>query len=122
MMALTCLIVDDSKEFLASAARLFAPSSVQVVALASTGADARRLVETLTPDVALVDVELGNEDGIELARQLTSGGSRTRIILISVRDRGELAELIAGSGAVGFLRKDALGAAAIADMAGGTAR
>jgi two-component system, NarL family, nitrate/nitrite response regulator NarL len=121
-MALTCLIVDDSKEFLASAARLFAPSSIQVVGLASTGADAQRLVAVLTPDVTLVDVELGDEDGIELARQLTAAGSGTRVILISLRDRGELAELIAGSGAVGFLRKDALGEPAITDIVGGIAR
>jgi len=121
-MALTCLIVDDSKEFLAAAARLFAPSSLQVVGLASTGADAKRLVAALAPDVVLLDVELGDEDGIELARELTSGGSRPRVILISLRDRGELAELIAGSGAVGFLRKDALGAPAVADLVGGSAR
>lgn len=115
-MALTCLIVDDSKEFLASAARLFEPSAIEVVGLASTGADAQRLVSALAPDVALVDVELGDEDGIELTRLLTSGGSATRVILISLRDRGELAELMAGCGAVGFLRKDTLGGAAIADL------
>jgi two-component system, NarL family, nitrate/nitrite response regulator NarL len=118
-VALTCLIVDDSKEFLASAARLFEPSAVEVVGLASTGADAQRLVASLAPDVALVDVELGDEDGIELARLLTSGGSATRVILISLRDRGELAELMAGCGAVGFLRKDTLGEPAIVDLIDG---
>ena len=63
-----------------------------------------------------VDVELGDEDGIEVARRLTSGDLSAMVILISLRDRNELTELIAGSGAIGFLRKDALDAQAVADL------
>ena len=63
-----------------------------------------------------MDVELGDEDGIELARRLTAGGSSAIVILISLRDRNELTELMAGSGAVGFLRKDALDTQAVADL------
>jgi two-component system, NarL family, nitrate/nitrite response regulator NarL len=113
---LSCLIVDDSEEFLASAARLLTLQGVTVVGRASSGDEALRLAEALSPDVALVDVELGEEDGIALARRLTSAGSAATVILISVRDRNELAELMAGSGVVGFLRKDALDAQAVADL------
>jgi two-component system, NarL family, nitrate/nitrite response regulator NarL len=113
---LSCLIVDDSEEFLASAARLLALQGVSVVGQASSAGEALRLAETLNPDVALVDVELGNEDGIELTRRLTSADSSAIVILISLRDRNELAELMAGSGAAGFLRKDALDAHAVADL------
>jgi two-component system, NarL family, nitrate/nitrite response regulator NarL len=113
---LSCLIVDDSEEFLASAARLLSVQGVTVVGRASSGDEAMRLAETLSPDVALVDVELGDEDGIDLARRLTSAGSPATVILISVRDRNELTELMAGSGAIGFLRKDALDAQAVADL------
>lgn len=115
-MSLSCLIVDDSEEFLASATRLLSLQGVEVVGQASSGAEALRLAEAVSPDVALVDVELGEEDGIELARLLTSGDSGTHVILISLRDRNELVELMAGSGAVGFLRKDALDAQAVADL------
>jgi DNA-binding NarL/FixJ family response regulator len=116
-MALSCLIVDDSKEFLASAAGLFSSQEgLDVVGLASTGTDALRLLAALRPDVVLVDVELGDEDGIDLARRMTSAGSAASVILISVRDRSEFAELIGGCGAVGFVRKDALDAQTIADL------
>jgi DNA-binding NarL/FixJ family response regulator len=115
-MSLSCLIVDDSEEYLASAARLLSLQGVSVVGQASSGDEALRLAAALSPDVALVDVELGDEDGIELARRLTSGGSSAIVILISIRDRNELTELMAGSGAVGFLRKDALDAQAVADL------
>jgi two-component system nitrate/nitrite response regulator NarL len=115
-MSLSCLLVDDSEEFLVSAAQLLSLQGVQVVGRASSGNEALRLVRRLSPDVALVDVELGDEDGIELARQLTSSGSPAIVILISVRDRNELTELMAGSGAAGFLRKDALDARAVTEL------
>ena len=115
-MSLSCLLVDDSQEFLASATQLLSMQGVEVVGRASSGDEALRLVSRLSPDVALVDVELGDEDGIELARRLTKSGSPAIVILISVRDRNELTELMAGSGAAGFLRKDALDARAVTEL------
>ena len=115
-MTLSCVIVDDSEEFLVSATRLLSVQGVDVVGHASSADEAVRLVARLSPDVALVDVELGDEDGIELARRLTSDDASAIVILISLRDRGELAELMAGCGAVGFLRKDDLDADALTDL------
>jgi two-component system, NarL family, nitrate/nitrite response regulator NarL len=115
-MILSCLLVDDSEEFLASAARLLSAQGVSVVGRASSADEALRLNAALSPDVALVDVELGDEDGIELTRRLTADDSSAIVILISLRDRNELSELMAGSGAAGFLRKDALDAQAVEDL------
>jgi len=113
---LSCLIVDDSDDFLASAARLFSLQGVTVSGLASSADEAMRLAAELRPDVVLVDVDLGEEDGIELARQLASAGWSAHVILISLRDHEQLAELIAGSGVAGFLRKDTLDAQAVTDL------
>jgi two-component system, NarL family, nitrate/nitrite response regulator NarL len=115
-VTLSCLIIDDSEKFLASATRLLSLQDVSVIGQASSGDEALRLAAALSPDVTLVDVELGDEDGIELARRLTSSGLSAMVILISLRDRNELTELTAGSGAIGFLRKDALDAQAVADL------
>ena len=116
MVILSCLIIDDSEKFLVSATRLLSLQGVSVVGRASTGDEALRLAAALRPDVTLVDVELGAEDGIEVARRLTSADLSAMVILISLRDRNELTELIAGSGAIGFLRKDALDAQAVAGL------
>ena len=115
-MTLSCLIIDDSEKFLASATRLLSLQGVSVIGRASSGDEALRLAAALSPDVTLVDVELGDEDGIEVARRLTSGDLSAMVSLISLRDRNELTELMAGSGAIGFLRKDALDAHAVADL------
>ena len=111
-----CLIVDDNEEFLDSASRLLTAQGLEVVGVATMGAEAVRLVQTLGPDVALVDVQLGDEDGLEVTRRLAADARGTRIILISAHSENDLAEFIAGSPAVGFLPKTALGANAIEKM------
>jgi two-component system nitrate/nitrite response regulator NarL len=117
-MAWRCLIVDDNEAFLASASRLLCAQGLEVVARASSGAEALRLARQLQPDVALVDVQLGDEDGLELARRLAANALATRVILISTHSKDELGELVADSPAVGFLPKPALGADAIAKLLG----
>jgi two-component system nitrate/nitrite response regulator NarL len=115
---MSCLIVDDSEEFVASASRLLGSQGVDVVACAFSGAEALELIAALRPDVALVDVELGEEDGIQLSHELAARAPSTRIVLISSYDRDDLADLIAHSPAVGFLPKSELGAAAIERLLG----
>jgi DNA-binding NarL/FixJ family response regulator len=77
---------------------------------------ALELAEALAPDVALVDIVLGDEDGISLAQQLTARVPSTRVILISSYGLDDLGELIADSPGVRFLPKSRLGAAAIARL------
>jgi DNA-binding NarL/FixJ family response regulator len=117
-VALRCLIVDDSEAFLASASRLLSAQGIDVVGRALSGAGALRLAKQLAPDVALVDVQLGGEDGFELAGRLAANDHATRIILISSHSKDELEELVEDSPAVGFLPKPALGADAIAKLLG----
>jgi two-component system nitrate/nitrite response regulator NarL len=116
LVGLRCLIVDDSEEFLDSASRLLSAQGLDVVGRASSGAEALRLAQVLEPDVTLVDVQLGDEDGLELTRRLAANTRTARIILISTHSENELAELIAASPAVGFLSKAALDANAIAAL------
>jgi DNA-binding NarL/FixJ family response regulator len=112
-VALRCLIVDDNEEFLTSASRLLEAQGLEVVGRASSGEDAVRLADTVRPDVALVDVQLGEEDGLEVTRQLSAGGRSIAVVLISTHCLDDVAELIADSPAVGFLPKTALSAVAI---------
>lgn len=111
-----CLIVDDNEEFLASATRLLEAQGLQIVGQAASSEEARRLARALMPDVALVDVQLGDEDGIEVARNLAAAPRPTPVVLISTHSRDDLADLIADSPAVGFLPKTALSAAAVAAL------
>jgi DNA-binding NarL/FixJ family response regulator len=113
---LRCLIVDDSEEFLASASRLLGSQGMFVVGCASTGDNALRLAGELNPDVALVDVELGDEDGIVLSHELVARVPATRVVLISSYNGDDLSEAIAQSPAAGSVPKAELGVAAIAEL------
>jgi CheY-like chemotaxis protein len=84
-MRLRCVIVDDSPAVLRAASELLEGEGIAVVGVAATGEEAVRVMEELTPDVMLVDIDLGPESGFELARRLvhTRNGDRSRTILIS---------------------------------------
>jgi len=112
-VSVRCLIVDDSDEFVASAARLLGSQGLDVVGSASSGERALELAGSLEPDVALVDIELGEEDGIELSHVFAAQAPATRVVLISSYDQADLGDLISRSPAVGFLPKTDLGAAEI---------
>ena len=116
-MGMRCLIVDDSDEFIGSARGLLASQGVDVLATASSSAEAQRLAELHRPDVALVDVQLRNESGLDLARRLSADVPATKVILISSYAAEDFADLIAESPAVGFLPKSALSAEAIRELA-----
>jgi two-component system nitrate/nitrite response regulator NarL len=115
---LRCLLVDDNEQFLDSATRLLESQGIEVVGRASSGAEALRLAEDLAPDIVLVDVELGEEDGIELARRLTVVTGSPCVALISTHPEEEIEDMIADSSAVGFLPKTALSADAIRALLG----
>jgi DNA-binding NarL/FixJ family response regulator len=116
-MALRSLIVDDNTHFLTAARDLLEREGVEVVGVASSGAEALQLADMLRPDVALVDIDLGDESGLDLARRLVGAdGERSRVVLISAYSENDFADLIAASPAVGFLSKAELSAAKIEEV------
>jgi DNA-binding NarL/FixJ family response regulator len=109
------LIVDDSDSFLAAAQVLLEREGLTIAGVASNGAEARRQAEALQPDVALVDISLGEESGIDVARELLEDGRAgdLTVILISTHSEADFADLIARCPAAGFIPKAELSAKAI---------
>ena len=111
------LLVDDSSRFLAAARELLEGQGVEVVGVASTIEEAVQLARSLRPDVCLVDIDLGDECGFDLALRLEeSGDDSPRVILISAYPERDFADMIPGSPAIGFLPKPALSAERIRAM------
>jgi CheY-like chemotaxis protein len=111
------LIGDDDEWFLEVARGILEQEGLRVAGVASASADAFRQVRSLDPDLVLVDVFLGDESGLELARRLVDDG-RT-VILISTHPEEDVAALIADSPVVGYLQKDELSAEATQRIADG---
>ena len=115
-MAIRCLIVDDSSRFAQAAVELLEDEGIDVVGVAAGGDEAVRLARELRPDLALVDIDLGQESGLDVASRLCTtgiGGLVGAAILISTHAEEQFSELIAASPAVGFLAKTDLSADAI---------
>lgn len=113
-MALRCLLVDDNTAFLEIAQHALEREGLHIVGSATNGADALRLADLLAPDLALIDVDLGRESGLDLVEPLVlSSQGRLRVILMSSYDESDFRELITGSPAVGFLSKVNLSAESV---------
>jgi CheY-like chemotaxis protein len=111
-----CVIVDDNAEFLKTATALLQRQGMAVVGVASNIADALTLARDVRPDVFLVDIDLGEESGLDLAYRLTTTpGITSRVILISAYSEMDYADLIAASPAVGFLSKSELSGRAVTE-------
>lgn len=116
-MGTRCLIVDDSPEFLVAARRMLTSEGIGVVGVACDSAQAIVRVDVLQPDLVLVDVRLGAENGIELARSIDATARTHKrpvdVILISAYTQEDLRDRLPDSPAVGFLEKTVLSARAI---------
>lgn len=107
------LIVDDHQHFRRVAAALLAAEGFDVVGEAADGESAVALTETLRPDLVLLDVQLPDLDGFEVARRVAQSVDPAPIILISSRSAADYGSRIASSGVLGFLRKEELSGPAL---------
>ena len=65
-MPLQCVIVDDNEPFLKVARAMLERQGMVVVGVAANGTEALRQARELSPDVALVDISLGEESGFDV--------------------------------------------------------
>jgi len=116
--AASILIVDDHDGF-----RTFARGMLEAdgftVAEAATGAEAAETARSVRPGLVLLDIQLPDFDGFEVARRLAAqaGGSAQAggpvIVLTSTRDASDYGGRIGSSPAAGFLPKDQLSGTAL---------
>jgi DNA-binding NarL/FixJ family response regulator len=118
-MGRRCLIVDDNPGYLTEARDLLQRQGMKVVGIASNSGDALAIATADRIDVALVDVDLGAESGLDVARALAMSREPVPVILISAYAEKDLRELLDDSPAVGFLPKSVVSRATIDNLLGG---
>lgn len=116
VVAMRCLLVDDDRTFLETVRGILGRQGVTVAGTASSAAEALRQAGTLRPDVAVVDIRLGDENGFDLAPRLVSAG--IVVIMTSTSAAVDYADLLAESPVAGFLPKAELSAAGIRRLLG----
>jgi DNA-binding NarL/FixJ family response regulator len=114
-----CLLVDDNESYTETARHVLDQGGVTVTGTASNIAEALLRASELRPDVVLIDIVLGSENGFDLARRLAGDdASGLAVIMISSGAEDDYADLIADSPALGFLPKAELSADGIRQIFG----
>ncbi len=104
--ALIVLVVDDNARYRQQLAHLIGKTYPgALIYEAEDIAETLRLAERTRPHLALQDVVLRDEDGIQCARRLKAVSPGTRVVLISAYPDREFRRLGLDAGAVAFLDK-----------------
>lgn len=105
-MPLRLVLIEDHQALREGLELLLDRAGIEVVATSGTATEGRELIERHEPDVALIDIRLGEESGIELTAQLIDADPERRVVLYTGSSEIEL--LISGldSGARGYALKD----------------
>lgn len=101
------ILIDDHTLFRKGLAELIERHGrIEVVAMTGNPHEARSLLETHKPDVALVDLNMPEIDGITLVAALREEGYTLPILLLTVSDAQEDLAAALRAGARGYLLKD----------------
>jgi DNA-binding NarL/FixJ family response regulator len=115
-MGPTVLIVDDHPSFRSLARALLETEGFAVVGEAEDGAAAIAAVEALRPEVVLLDVQLPDLDGFEVAERLASRAEAPAVVLVSTRTAAAYGVRLETTSACGFISKTSLSGAALAAL------
>ena len=105
------LLVDDHPLFRAGVRqRLYEDDpNLEVVGEAGSSAQAQQMVALLTPDVVLMDISMGDENGIEATRAIKRNAPAVAVIILSVYDDVQYIEAAVEAGAAGYFLKSVQG-------------
>ena len=110
------LIVDDHPTFRSTARLLLESEGFDVVGEAPDGLSAIAAAGELHPDLVLLDVNLPDLDGFDVAARITSVNGAPAVVLTSSRDSSDFGPLVHRSGARGFIPKGELSGAALTEL------
>ncbi len=100
------LLADDHSIVRAGLRRIVEESGeMQVVAEASDGREAIRLVNKTTPDVAVIDISMPGLDGLEVINLLQSQHPKLPILVLTMHEEGQYVVRAIQAGAMGYLTK-----------------
>jgi two-component system, NarL family, response regulator NreC len=104
-MAIRVVLADDHVLVRQGLRSLLEREGFQIVAEASNGQEALRFVQTLKPDIAVMDITMPILNGLEAARQMSLSSPKTKTILLTQHDEEQyLSEALEG-GVKGYVLK-----------------
>lgn len=80
---------------------------IQVVGEASDGREALRLVDSLKPDIVIMDVSMDGMDGVAATRELARRQAPTRVLALTMHEEDAYLVPLLEAGAMGYVVKSA---------------
>jgi DNA-binding NarL/FixJ family response regulator len=101
------LITDDQTLFRSGLAKLLeADKRIQVVGEAGDGEEAIEMVDSVAPDVVLMDLKMPNLDGVEATARITSAHPEVKVLVLTTFDADNHFIQALKAGASGYVLKD----------------
>ena len=114
---ITVVIVDDHAVVREGTRELLErEDGIEVVGEASTGAEAVTLARRLIPALMVVDIELPDQSGVEVVREVVAAGLPVRCLMLSAHDDSVFVAEALAAGAAGYLLKTVSAAELVAAM------
>ncbi len=106
-MEYSVIIIDDHPLFSRGLSQLIeTQASYKVNFIAKNRTEAIDIMKNNDPDLAIVDLNLGQEDGLELIKEILSMKPETKVLVISMHDERFYAERALKAGARGYIMKE----------------
>jgi DNA-binding NarL/FixJ family response regulator len=106
-MTTRVLIVDDHPAVRDGlAVRISSEDDLEVCGEAADVAEALKLMDSTRPDVAVIDIQLKDSDGLGLVKRLRAHNEAVRILVWSVYPDKLYAERALNAGALGYINKE----------------
>ena len=106
-MNYSVLIIDDHPLFSRGLSQLIeTQKDYKVTGMAKNRDEAMELLDELSPDLAIVDLNLGQEDGLELIKDILAKKPQTKVLVLSMHDERYYAERALKAGAKGYIMKE----------------
>ena len=101
------IIIDDHPLFSRGLSQLIeTQKEYKVIGMAKDRMEALSLLDNIKPDLAIVDLNLGQEDGLELIKDILALKPETKILVLSMHDERFYAERALKAGAKGYIMKE----------------
>lgn len=106
-MEYSVIIIDDHPLFSRGLSQLIeTQNTYKITGIAKDRMEAITMVNELKPDLAIVDLNLGQEDGLELIKDILAMQPDTKVLVLSMHDERFYAERALKAGARGYIMKE----------------
>lgn len=106
-MKITTMVVDDHKMIREGLKQLIEfDGEIEVIAEASSGKECLKVLETVTPDVILLDINMPDMSGIEVLKELKKINKHLRVLMLTVHSEVEYLIKAVDIGVEGYVLKD----------------